>query len=209
MLKSRAFTMIELVFVIVIIGILSAVAAPRIVASREDARFAVLTSSFKQAVEEIQQYVAINGNVPHFEITNEPVWGKPEDNFMLKIYPTPESQLGGGYNLLIGLKGNDYVCIGLSYTRGQAFDPYHPEKGTGDYFSVMPEQDEMQATVIYGGRFKGNVRTSDPVRNDHHYDQFDETPLCKKFRKWAFEQYGSPNIVILRYDQSLFEQEHY
>ena len=42
MSKSRAFTMVELVFVIVIIGILSAVAVPKINASRDDARFAVL-----------------------------------------------------------------------------------------------------------------------------------------------------------------------
>lgn len=48
MSKSRAFTMVELIFVIVILGILSAVAVPKINASRDDARFAVLTTSFKR-----------------------------------------------------------------------------------------------------------------------------------------------------------------
>lgn len=46
MLKSRAFTMVELIFVIVILGILSAVAVPKINASRDDARFAVFKFKF-------------------------------------------------------------------------------------------------------------------------------------------------------------------
>ena len=45
MSKSRAFTMVELIFVIVILGILSAIAVPKLNASRDDARFAVLTTS--------------------------------------------------------------------------------------------------------------------------------------------------------------------
>lgn len=168
MSKSRAFTMVELVFVIVIIGILSAVAVPKINASRDDARFAVLTTSFKQAADEIQAYVAANGVVPHYEITNEVAWGEPDDNFMLKIHPTPQSDLHpGGQNLLIGLKGSDYPCIEIGYHRELTIDPYHPEKGTGYYFSVAPEQAEMQATVMYAGRFKGNVHSSDPVRSEY------------------------------------------
>ena len=49
MLKNRAFTMLELVVVIVILAILSAIAIPKFNASRDDARFTVLTTSFKQA----------------------------------------------------------------------------------------------------------------------------------------------------------------
>ena len=206
MSKSRAFTMVELVFVIVIIGILSAVAVPKINASRDDARFTVLTTSFKQAADEIQAYVAANGVVPHYEIMNESSWGKSDDNFMLKIYPTPQSDLHpGGQNLLIGLKGSDYPCIEIGYHREVTIDPYHPEKGTGYYFRVAPEQAEMQATVIYGGRFKGNVHSSDPVRSEYIYDKFDERRLCKNFRKWAIENYGSP--VVLIYDSSILEIE--
>lgn len=204
--KSRAFTMVELIFVIVILGILSAVAVPKINASRDDARFAVLTTSFKQAADEIQAYVAANGVVPHYEITNESAWGKSEDTFYLKIHPTPQSSLQpGGQNLLIGLKGSDYPCIEIGYHRELTIDPYHPEKGTGDYFRVAPEQAEMQATVMYGGRFKGNVSSSDPLRNGYIYDKFDERKLCKDFRKWAIENYGTP--VVLRYDSSIFSTE--
>ncbi len=106
MLKNRAFTMLELVVVIVILGILSAIAIPKFNASRDDARFTVLTTSFKQAADEIQAYVAANGVVPHYEITNEVAWGKSDDNFMLKIYPTPQSDLHpGGQNLLSRIKG--------------------------------------------------------------------------------------------------------
>jgi general secretion pathway protein G len=40
MMKRNAFTMIELVFVIVVLGILAAVAVPRLAATRDDAQIA-------------------------------------------------------------------------------------------------------------------------------------------------------------------------
>lgn len=61
MIKTkRAFTIIELVFVIVIIGILSAVMVPRLMATRDDAKIAVSLSEVGRLVSEITIYYTSN-----------------------------------------------------------------------------------------------------------------------------------------------------
>ena len=52
-----AFSMVELIFVIVLLGILAAVAIPKLVATRNDAHIAVLARQIKSATDEITSYV--------------------------------------------------------------------------------------------------------------------------------------------------------
>jgi len=55
----KGFTMVELIFVIVIIGILVSIAMPKLSASREDARFQASLVSLKQALENARtEYLA-------------------------------------------------------------------------------------------------------------------------------------------------------
>lgn len=58
----QAFTMIELIFVIVILGILSAVAIPRLNATREDAKTSRLASMVMTGASEIATYAMANGH---------------------------------------------------------------------------------------------------------------------------------------------------
>ena len=58
---KKAFTMIELIFVIVILGILAAVAIPKLAATRTDAKVAALGQEIQSAVQEISQYVTARG----------------------------------------------------------------------------------------------------------------------------------------------------
>ena len=53
---KTAFTMIELVFVIVILGILAAVAIPKLAATRDDAKVSLIAQNIGTAINEISSY---------------------------------------------------------------------------------------------------------------------------------------------------------
>jgi len=58
---KQAFTMIELIFVIFILGILAAVAIPKLAATRGDANVAVMAQNIMTGASEIASYAIANG----------------------------------------------------------------------------------------------------------------------------------------------------
>lgn len=60
---KQGFTMIELVFVILILGILSAVALPKLAATRDDAKASEITMKVGVVVSDISSYVVSKGEV--------------------------------------------------------------------------------------------------------------------------------------------------
>jgi len=61
--SKNAFTMIELVFVIVILGILAAAALPKLVATRDDAYASKLASNIMTSASEISAYAVSHASV--------------------------------------------------------------------------------------------------------------------------------------------------
>ncbi len=73
---KKAFTMIELIFAIVIIGILSSVAIPKLVASRDDATATRCIVFAQQFVQEVSIYYTVHGEIGNIsDMSNIPVDG--------------------------------------------------------------------------------------------------------------------------------------
>ena len=59
---KKGFTMIELIFVIVILGVLASVAIPRLAATRDDAEVAKAATNLATAVSDITAYYTAKGS---------------------------------------------------------------------------------------------------------------------------------------------------
>ncbi|MDD6162897.1 MAG: type II secretion system protein [Campylobacteraceae bacterium] len=73
---KKGFTMIELIFVIVILGILASVAIPRLAATREDAEISAAVANLRTLVNDATAYYTVKGTfngAKWSEITNVPV----------------------------------------------------------------------------------------------------------------------------------------
>ena len=73
---KKGFTMIELIFVIVILGILASVAIPRLAATRTDAEIATTVSNIRTLISDLSSYYVVKGefgNATWGDVTNVPV----------------------------------------------------------------------------------------------------------------------------------------
>ena len=73
---KKGFTMIELIFVIVILGILASVAIPRLAATRTDAEVAATVANLRTLISDAASYYAVKGefrNAKWRDITNVPL----------------------------------------------------------------------------------------------------------------------------------------
>lgn len=61
MMKRSAFTMIEVIFVIVILGILAIIAVPKFMATRDDARMVALAQNIATGASDIASYMVARG----------------------------------------------------------------------------------------------------------------------------------------------------
>ena len=103
------FTMIELIFVIVIIGILAAVAIPKLSATRDDAVQAALEANAKTCINDIVSAYTATGVTPT-DTTASPGCVKVD--------------AGAGTT---SISGDDLVISGVS----TVLDGTYPYKGTG------------------------------------------------------------------------------
>ena len=128
---KKGFTMIELIFVIVILGVLASVAIPRLAATRDDAEVAKAATNLTTAVSDITAYYTAKGkfsNTSDFtKITNALTKGgalnvKGKTTCVEVTLPAntgTSQQASGAVNLTLNFKKSaDPVCKQLAKLPG-------------------------------------------------------------------------------------------
>ena len=141
---KKGFTMIELIFVIVILGILASVAIPRLAATRTDAEIAATVANIRTLLSDLNSYYAVKGEfaegadgVKWSEITNVPLENADT-----------QAVNGNGY-LMVG--GERYIEVSINNKTGVLparinFTKYPTNKDKGVCKEVL-EADAVKAFV--------------------------------------------------------------
>ena len=124
---KKGFTMIELIFVIVILGVLASVAIPRLAATRDDAEVAKAATNLTTAVSDITAYYTAKGhfksgsngsgnNVTFDKITNAltkegKLYVKGKQECVSVTLPNPATTASGKVELTLTFRTDgDAVC---------------------------------------------------------------------------------------------------
>ena len=98
---KKAFTMIELIFVIVILGILASVAIPRLAGTRTDAEIATTVANLRILLSDLNSYYVVKGEFP--QGSNGVKWSEITNVYL------EQAVNGNGYLMVGGEK-----CIEVS-----------------------------------------------------------------------------------------------
>ena len=111
---KKGFTMIELIFVIVILGILASVAIPRLASTRTDAEISATVANIRTLISDAASYYAVKGEfgtVKWKDITNVPLQ-------LYMDHPITASDVATQHGAHLAADGKNCISIQLVDRRG-------------------------------------------------------------------------------------------
>ena len=114
---KKGFTMIELIFVIVILGILASVAVPRLAGTKADAEISAAVANLRTLISDINAYYVVKGGFDTIPNPANATKWKDITNVPLKNHanvPITDQLTGGEVSLYVG----DDRCIGVTLHDG-------------------------------------------------------------------------------------------
>ena len=130
---KKGFTMIELIFVIVILGILASVAVPRLASTREDAEISATVANLRTLVSDASSYYVANGT---FKPKGKQANWRDVTNVPLRDSTKALVQGTTGTNTAAYLSASGTNCIKIELKDREGTTPAHilvTADGTSDY----------------------------------------------------------------------------
>ncbi len=143
-MKRSGFTMIELIFVIVILGILAAVAIPKLAATRDDAKISKALSEISTAISDMGAYYTAHGTFANpSSMTNVDLNGTFSNGTGTFYYYTPDNS------------GNPEQCVKFDVNNSGGTLAVSPDSGTGNVCSGVKSSstftNDLAVTKHFGG----------------------------------------------------------
>lgn len=138
---NNAFTMIELIFVIVILGILAAVAIPRLAATRDDAKISVAASDLSNIISDFGSYY-----------TSKDTFATIENMTNVKFIEPSNTDLSGGASVTYEVVVGAGVCLTFTTTSDGNLTVVHTGIDTGVVCTTLSSvKAELIKTHSFGG----------------------------------------------------------
>jgi general secretion pathway protein G len=141
---KRGFTMIELIFVIVILGILAAVAIPKLTATRDDANIAKGLTEVQMAISDFGAYYTAQGEFADQvkKMTNVANF----DNIAADA-----SKNGTIINYLTATGSSNHKCISMQFETNGIVAIGAPDDGNKSIVCQEMRKDKNLAAIISAG----------------------------------------------------------
>ena len=126
---KKGFTMIELIFVIVILGILASVAIPRLAGTREDAEISAAVANLRTLLGDAASYYAVKGDFKNKAGTADATWQEltsvPLKNSSGDAIGATTAAVSNGAATAYLKVGNVNDCIGVAVVAKTTDAPAH------------------------------------------------------------------------------------
>ena len=166
---KKGFTMIELIFVIVILGILASVAIPRLAGTREDAEISSAVANLRTLISDASGYYAAKGDLigaKWRDITNVPLKDENGD-----AIDTTVGAVYDGTRVSLAVGGKNCLQIFLRDSEIGTYFAFKPVNGNNDplctaVLASTPVKQLLDSTLPNSGKPEDGTANCTGVKDD-------------------------------------------